>query len=291
MVSLSDSNAENPLGVRIEQRSYADGSFELRNGTIFHYTIVNDGNADLTNFYAGLFFDWDIANKDNNSSHYSADYRMVYAQDQEGNPSHFAGLVMLNQGLGMNMRSLNNYSDGIYLYSNEDKWSHMTSGVDEESVFSADVSSYVGVGPVDIAHGDSISFGIATIAASSIYELEYVAGEMHTFWETNFPEELSAQDEAVLPIEFAMHQNYPNPFNPVTSIRYDIPSTSNVRISVYSLLGQKVKTLTNSMHQPGFYSAQWNGTNDMGSAVSSGVYICKINAGNYTSIKKMILMK
>jgi hypothetical protein len=291
VVSLRDSNAENPLGVRVEQRSYADGSFELRNGTIFHYTIVNDGNADLTNFYAGLFFDWDIANKDNNSSHYSADYRMVYAQDQEGNPSHFAGLVMLNQGLGMNMRSLNNYSDGIYLYSNEDKWSHMTSGVDEESVFSADVSSYVGVGPVDIAHGDSISFGIATIAASSIYELEYVAGEMHTFWETNFPEELSAQDEAVLPIEFAMHQNYPNPFNPVTSIRYDIPSTSNVRISVYSLLGQKVKTLTNSMHQPGFYSAQWNGTNDMGSAVSSGVYICKINAGNYTSIKKMILMK
>ena len=291
VVSLRDSNAENPLGVRVEQRSYADQSFELRNGTIFHYTIVNEGNADLTGLYAGLFVDWDIANKDNNSSHYSADYRMVYAQDQEGSPSHFAGVIMLNQGLGMNMRSLNNYSDGIYLYSNEDKWSHMTAGVDEESVFNADISSYVGVGPVDIAHGDSISFGIATIAASSIYELEYVAGEMHTFWETNFPEELSAQGEAVLPIEFAMHQNYPNPFNPVTSIRYDIPSTSNVRISVYSLLGQKVKTLTNSMHQPGFYSAQWNGTNDMGSAVSSGVYICKINAGNYTSIKKMILMK
>ena len=289
--SLRDSNAENPLGVRIEQRSYADQSFELRNGTIFHYTIVNEGNADLTGFYAGLFVDWDIADHQINSSHYSADYRMIYAQDQEGNPSHFAGLIMLNQGLGMNMTSLNNASDGIYLYSNEDKWSHMTSGVNDESVFNADVSNYVGVGPVDIAHGDSITFGIAALAASSIYELEYVAGQMHTFWETNFPEELSAQDEAMLPIEFAMHQNYPNPFNPVTSIGYDIPRTSSVAISVYSLLGQKVKTLTNTMHQPGFYSAQWNGTNDMGSAVSSGMYICKINAGSYTSIKKMILMK
>ena len=290
-VSLRDSGAENPLGVRIEQRSYADDSFELRNGTIFHYTIVNEGNTDLTGLYAGLFVDWDIADHQGNSSHYSADYRMVYAQDQEGNPTHFAGLIMLNQGLGMNMTSLNNASDGIYLYSNEDKWSHMTSGVNDESVFEADVSNYVGVGPVDIAQGDSISFGIATLAASSIYELEYVAGEIHAFWETNFPEELSAQDEAILPIEFAMHQNYPNPFNPVTSIRYDIPSTSNVVISVYSLLGQKVKTLSNSVHQPGFYSVQWNGTNDTGSAVSSGVYICKINAGRYTSIKKMILMK
>ena len=291
VVSLRDSEAENPLGVRIEQRSYADDSFELRNGAIFHYTIVNEGNADLTGLYAGLFVDWDIANHENNSSHYNADYRMVYTQDQEGNPSHFAGLVLLNQGLGMNINALNNYSDGVYLYSSEDKWANMTSGIDEDPVFNADVSNYVGVGPVDIAYGDSVSFGVATLAASSIYELEYVAGELHAFWEENFPEELSAQDEAILPIEFAMHQNYPNPFNPVTSIRYDIPSTSMVTISIYSMLGQKVKTLTSKVHQPGFYSAQWNGTNDLGTAVSSGMYICKINAGSFTSINKMILMK
>ena len=291
VVSLRDSEAENPLGVRIEQRSYADDSFELRNGTIFHYTIVNEGNADLTGLYAGLFVDWDIANHENNSSHYKADYRMVYTQDQEGNPSHFAGLVLLNQGLGMNINALNNYNDGVYLYSSEDKWAHMTSGIDEDPVFNADVSNYVGVGPVDVASGDSVSFGVAMLAASSIYELEYVAGELHAFWEENFPEELSAQDEAMLPIEFAMHQNYPNPFNPVTSIRYDIPSTSMVTISIYSMLGQKVKTLTSKVHQPGFYSAQWNGTNDLGTAVSSGMYICKINAGSFTSINKMILMK
>jgi len=291
VVSLRDSEAENPLGVRVEQRSYADNSYQLRNGTIFHYTLVNEGSTDLTGLYAGLFVDWDITNHENNSSHYHADYRMVYTQDQEGNPSHFAGLILLNQGLGMNIKALNNHNDGVYLYSNEDKWAHMTSGIDEVSVFNADVSNYVGVGPVDIAYGDSISFGVATLAASSIYELEYVAGELHTFWEENFPEELSAQDEAILPIEFAMHQNYPNPFNPVTSIRYDIPSTSMVTISIYSLLGQRVKTLTDKVHQPGFYSAQWNGTNDMGTAASSGVYICKINAGNFTSINKMILMK
>ena len=291
VVTLRDSGAENPLNVRVEQRSYADDSFELRNGAIFHYTIVNESGSDLTGLHAGLFADWDIMEYGNNSSHYDADYRMVYAQDQEGNPSHYAGLIMLNQGLGVNIGALNNADDGIYLYSNEDKWSHMTAGVNDGSVFNADVSNYAGIGPVDIAAGDSVSFGVAMLAASSIFELQYVAGEIHTFWETNFPEELSAQDEAILPITFAMHQNYPNPFNPVTSVRYDIPITSQVDISIYSLLGQKVKTLTSSIHQPGFYSTQWNGTNDMGSSVSSGVYICKINAGPYTSINKMILMK
>jgi len=291
VVTLRDSGAENPLNVRVEQRSYTDDSFELRNGAIFHYTIVNESGSDLTGLHAGLFADWDIMEYGNNSSHYDADYRMVYAQDQEGNPSHYAGLIMLNQGLGVNIGALNNTDDGIYLYSNEDKWSHMTAGVNDGSVFNADVSNYAGIGPVDIAAGDSVSFGVAMLAASSIFELQYVAGEIHTFWETNFPEELSAQDEAILPITFAMHQNYPNPFNPVTSVRYDIPITSQVDISIYSLLGQKVKTLTSSIHQPGFYSTQWNGTNDMGSSVSSGVYICKINAGPYTSINKMILMK
>ena len=291
VVTLRDSGAENPLNVRVEQRSYADDSFELRNGAIFHYTIVNESGSDLTGLHAGLFADWDIMEYGNNSSHYDADYRMVYAQDQEGNPSHYAGLIMLNQGLGVNIGALNNTDDGIYLYSNEDKWSHMTAGVNDGSVFNADVSNYAGIGPVDIAAGDSVSFGVAMLAASSVFELQYVAGEIHTFWETNFPEELSAQGEAILPITFAMHQNYPNPFNPVTSVRYDIPITSQVDISIYSLLGQKVKTLTSSIHQPGFYSTQWNGTNDMGSSVSSGVYICKINAGPYTSINKMILMK
>ena len=105
----------------------------------------------------------------NNSSHYDSDYRMVYAQDREGNPSHYAGLIMLNQGLGVNIGALNNADDGIYLYSNEAKWSHMTAGVNDGSVFNADVSNYAGIGPVDIAAGDSISFGVAMLAASSIF--------------------------------------------------------------------------------------------------------------------------
>jgi hypothetical protein len=297
LVVLNDSGADNPLGIHIVQKSYADLQFETRNGILFHYTLVNENNTDLTGLYAGLFFDWDIDDSTMgmdylmNSAYYNADHQMVYVQDQEANPSHFAASMLLNVGLGANIDALYNDGDGVYQYSNQNKWMHMNGGVKDEPSLSADVSTYTGIGPVDIAAGDSVTFGIAVLAASSIYELEYVAGELRNFWDTHFPEELGNDSEAILPDVFALHQNYPNPFNPVTSIRYDIPEAANVQVSVYSLLGQKVKTLASGAHQPGFYAVQWNGTNDHGSPVASGMYICRIQADRFNAVKKLILMK
>jgi len=97
--------------------------------------------------------------------------------------------------------------------------------------------------------------------------------------------------EELIPDVFALHNNYPNPFNPITNIRYDIPEVSDVRIDIYNLMGQRVRTLVSKAHQPGRYSVQWNATNDMGAAVASGMYIYKIHAKDFTSVKKLLLMK
>ena len=288
---LNDSGADNPLGIHVVQKSYADVQLETRNGILFHYTLVNESNTDLVGLHAGLFFDWDIMDYGMNAAHYSADHQMVYVQNEESNPAHFAASMLMNVGLGANIDALYNDADGVYQYSNVNKWTHMTGGINDGSAFNADVSTYTGIGPVDIAAGDSVSFGIAVLAASTIYELEYVAGELRNFWDTHFPEELGNDNEATLPDIFALHQNFPNPFNPVTSIRYDIPEATNVQVNVYSLLGQKVKTLVSGAHQPGFYAVQWNGTNDHGNPVASGMYICRIQADRFNAVKKLILMK
>ena len=97
--------------------------------------------------------------------------------------------------------------------------------------------------------------------------------------------------EDLIPDVFALHNNYPNPFNPITNIRYDIPEVSDVRIDIYNLMGQRVRTLVSKAHQPGRYNIQWNATNDMGAAVASGMYIYKIHAKDFTSVKKLLLMK
>jgi len=89
-----------------------------------------------------------------------------------------------------------------------------------------------------------------------------------------------------IPDEFSISQNYPNPFNPSTTINYQLPITGNVKISIYDALGKNVGTLVNKSQNAGNYSIEWNAAN-----LPSGVYIYKIEAGSYTSTKKMMLIK
>ncbi len=90
---------------------------------------------------------------------------------------------------------------------------------------------------------------------------------------------------------YELLQNFPNPFNPTTSFEYQIPVNSNVRIAVYNSLGEVVQTLINEEKDAGFYSATWNGRNEYGQSVSSGIYYYQIQAGDFVQSRKMILMK
>ena len=94
-----------------------------------------------------------------------------------------------------------------------------------------------------------------------------------------------------IPDVFALHQNYPNPFNPNTTIAYDVPEVSHVRIDIYNLLGQKIRTLVNGEHAPAYYHARWDGTTDAGAIVASGMYIYRIDAGKFSAIRKLVIMK
>ena len=94
-----------------------------------------------------------------------------------------------------------------------------------------------------------------------------------------------------IPSGYSLSQNYPNPFNPVTSISYEIPKESIVTISVYNLRGQKVADLVSDMHPAGYHNVMWNSMDMSGKSVSSGMYIYTIQADEFRSVKKMVLMK
>ena len=94
-----------------------------------------------------------------------------------------------------------------------------------------------------------------------------------------------------IPDEFALHENYPNPFNPSTQIRFDLPEISNVTLTIYNLLGQKVKTFNMQSTQAGYHALNWNATNDLGAPVSAGVYLYQLQTEGFIKTKKMILLK
>ncbi|KPK95541.1 hypothetical protein AMJ80_05010 [bacterium SM23_31] len=93
------------------------------------------------------------------------------------------------------------------------------------------------------------------------------------------------------PQDFRLYQNYPNPFNLATTIRYALTNTSHVQLTIYNILGQKVKTLVNEPQSSGEYFVIWNGTNDSGLQAGSGVYLCKLKVSSFSETKKIILIK
>ena len=104
-------------------------------------------------------------------------------------------------------------------------------------------------------------------------------------------ETFTLERKAIIPIAYILHQNYPNPFNPITSLRYDLPEQAQVTLMIYDLMGRVVRTLVNIEQTAGYKSIQWNATNDAGSPVSAGVYLYKIQAGEFVQTKKMVLLK
>jgi len=89
-----------------------------------------------------------------------------------------------------------------------------------------------------------------------------------------------------LPVKFELGQNYPNPFNPVTTIKYSVPRQSLVKLVIYDILGREVKTLVNEMRTAGTYEAVFDA-----SQISSGVYFYRMESGDFTDVKKLVILK
>jgi hypothetical protein len=97
--------------------------------------------------------------------------------------------------------------------------------------------------------------------------------------------------DAALPKDFALGQNFPNPFNPETEISYELPRQSQVVLTVFNLIGQKVNTLVNSKAMPGRHTIRWHGTDDAGRRLSSGVYLYRLEAEDRIFVRKMVLLQ
>jgi hypothetical protein len=111
------------------------------------------------------------------------------------------------------------------------------------------------------------------------------------FLEVYSPTGVADAAPASAPKEFRLHANYPNPFNPSTTLRYDVPSKAKVTIQVFDLAGRLVKTLVDEEKSAGSYQISWDGKDELGRAVASGVYFARMKAAGYLHTTKMILVK
>jgi hypothetical protein len=99
------------------------------------------------------------------------------------------------------------------------------------------------------------------------------------------------ENEVSLPEGFALYQNYPNPFNPETDIRFYLPEPNHVSISIFNIRGEEIRRLVDSPYATGEHKIRWDGKDNNGNPVSSGVYLYRLKAGSFTEMKKMTLIR
>jgi endo-1,4-beta-xylanase len=145
---------------------------------------------------------------------------------------------------------------------------------------------------VDTAVADTL-LQLSPLAANTIFYWRVSAGNTHGTSEysvtasfTTGDQVLAVEELAVIPREFNVSQNYPNPFNPITTIGYELPSTSVVTLKVYNVVGKAVGTLVDAKRSAGRYAVQFDA-----SSLSSGVYFYRLQAGDKTLVRKMLLLR
>jgi hypothetical protein len=128
-----------------------------------------------------------------------------------------------------------------------------------------------------------------TVSATDGIDTVRVTGDDRVVFVNRY-EYLAAEGEGI-PTEFALHENYPNPFNPTTTLRFDLPEVSDVTLTIYNMLGQRVRTFNMNDTPAGYHSVRWNATNDYGDPVGAGVYLYQLRANQFVKTRKMVLLK
>ena len=122
-----------------------------------------------------------------------------------------------------------------------------------------------------------------------------IASEGDTFWSDSFSVHINplgiAENESAQPNAYALHPNYPNPFNPVTTLRFDLPAATDVRMTIFDLLGREVARLVDRRLEAGYQRVDWNGRDARGREVPTGLYIARMVTLEYTKSIKMVLLK
>ena len=281
----------NKIGITTKLESFSFTDVPNNNYIILKYYFTNNTASAITNFHAGLFFDWDIieGSGDGDITSYDNQNNLSYTYNSTGGPNTWVTTALISSndysfyaidnsgtdgGLGVND------ADG---FTDADKWQTLSGGISKPSAGPTDISHVVGGGPFTIQPGETIDVGFVVGAGLNLTDLQTIVANARLKYPSLV---LSAANPGDPLPSFKLKQNYPNPFNPSTKIEFQIAKSEFVTLKVYDVLGNEVATLVNEEKQTGNYEVNFDATK-----FSSGIYFYKIQAGSFTDTKKLALIK
>ncbi len=275
-------------------------------GVLVFSIRYNGSQGNLHNVYAGVHFDFDVPNIENHPSSDDDQLRLT--------PSGYQITDFYSQ---QGMEIVAPFSPVIQSYvtrsqlpnTAEEVFQLISNSISNTPQDTADYHFYVGSGPFSIRGGENIiliyallplSNGFPKASSDLLTRLEnglinfYKGKSLATIDESHLKHSAS---NSMLPEKYQLFQNFPNPFNPTTKIRFQIPASAQtktaaeVRLEVFNIVGQKVRTLLHQPLEAGTYTIEWDGTNQEGIAATSGIYIYRLSTKDFQTQKKMLLIR
>ncbi|RMI20803.1 MAG: T9SS C-terminal target domain-containing protein [Calditrichaeota bacterium] len=327
---LADDGPNAPLPIRVEQWSYSYAYPPNIGYLILKLIVTNIGADTLNNLLIGGYLDWDINNyatntgmvyfetlNDPNIGHGRPFVLELVMQWDDSQPDPYLGVVPLSQNVFLASRIADNaeeiYPGSSSPFSEANKYGYMRhrrandpfgdpwGPGDKSMVFGLGGGLNRGVPDrgFRLAPGEAATVGFAIVGGNGFQEFitNAVAALNKWFYDLGNPVILVGDDAVEepsptgLPETVVLMPNYPNPFNPVTNVEFGLRNAEWVTLRIYDLLGREVKTLVSERFPAGYHTVQWDGTDNHGQRVASGVYIYRLQVNGVVKSRKMVLLK
>lgn len=277
---MKDMRAEVAIPVTVDQETISYSGLVNDGIIIFKYWLINESLERLTNLNFAFLADFDLSGGEQVG--YDLENQVLYNSSTNG---IHTGLRALQNIHGF--KSPVNGDDKTGL-SRADQYSLTNDVNDINYGATGDYMTVLSSGPITLEPRDSIQVAFALIVAES--ELGLFDRARRAYELFNIPTDVTTDNQS-LPDGYELAQNYPNPFNPTTIIEFSLPTTSDVSVDIYNLLGQKVKNLVSGTLAAGQHRLEWDGTNDRGDEAATGVYFYRLQADDFATSRKMMLLR
>ncbi|MDM7925602.1 MAG: exo-alpha-sialidase [bacterium] len=289
-VTYSDTLEEmaGDIMIRVRQKSHQWSTDSRDDFIIINYSIRNmSPHSDLRNIMAALWLDPDVGLSDygNNVAGFDDSRRLLYVRNADNEPEGWFGARLLGR---------DSVSDALYAYRMDDisvwgdifRYDYMGGSRVHVERDTGDFCLVLTAPPATLAAGDSITVSFGIVLGRGLEELQANADTMAAVYE-GLPTGVDEPSAGVsVPFRFALFQNHPNPFNPATFIGFTIPYSERVTVKVYDTMGREIAVLADRSMSAGSHRLEWDA-----SGFGSGVYFCRIQAGEFSAVRKMVLMK
>ncbi len=282
------------IGIEVSFSSYSFAAAADEDYIILKYKIKNTNATEITNFYAGVFNDWDIGvSGANNKANWDAANQLGYVWRTDNTPATYTGVTLLS-ATNVNYWAIDNDNTiagnpwGIYdNFTDAEKFQALSSGIGRSAAggtgAGTDVANVMGSGPYSIPANGEMIVAYALVAGDNLNDLK--ANSVAAKNKYNSLVGISNYNSQI-PDRYSLAQNYPNPFNPATTIKFGLSNSGLTSLKIYNILGKEVSKLVNSNLQAGTYEVKWDAA-----SYTSGVYFYRLESNGFIETKRMLLIK